>query len=306
MAAKITHGKKGKRTRLPKASIVCATLNNSAQLRDVVKAMLKLDYPSFEVIVVNDGSSDNTKEMLAENFGKNPLVKVISLQRSGVCKARNAGIRAAGGEIVVNMDHDCIPEKDWLKEMVKPFANPKVGVVSGYNYYGGTSTAFRKELLEKVGGYDEDYFYYREDTDLSFKIMDLGFEFVLTEKARFLHDHPTVKVSGFWKTLNYALQRMKYHQNDVLLLKKHPTKKCREFLNVVLGFVVNPLSDFKAATGTWWKNPRINLSSPRGVIFLENKSALHTLAILAAGIAYAFAIKGFRLYGSIRFGKLLV
>lgn len=292
--------------KFPKASIVCATLNNSKQLKEVVKAMLRLDYPIFEIIIVNDGSSDGTEKMLAEEFGKNKNVKIINLSRSGVCKARNSGIMAAKGEIIVNMDHDCIPEKDWLKEMIKPFSNPKVGIVSGYNHYGGTSTAFRKNLLEKVGGYDEDYFYYREDTDLSFKIMDLGYEFVYTGKAKFFHDHPAVKLKGIKKTLEYSLQRMKYHQNDVLLYKKHPTKTCAEFLNIIAGFIVNPLSDFRAATGTWWKNPSINLSSPRGVIFLENKNLFHTILILIAGIAYVFAIKGFRMYASIKFGKLLI
>ena len=292
----------------PNASIVIPTLNNVNTLKKVVKEMLEINYPSdFEIIIVNDGSTDSTKKMLEENFSSNKKISIINFSKNqGVCKARNAGIKAAKGEIIVNMDHDCIPGKDWLKEMVKPFFNPKVGVVSGYNYYGGTSTAFRKRLLDRVGGYDEDYFYYREDTDLSFKVMELGYDFVLTDKARFLHEHPEVKVNGFKRILQYAFQRMKYHQNDVLLYKKHPNKTCAKFLNITAGFIINPLSDFRAATGIWWKNPSINLSSPRGVIFLENKSILHTLAILFAGIAYVFAVKGFRIYGSLRFGKLVI
>ncbi|MFH1257055.1 MAG: glycosyltransferase family A protein [Candidatus Diapherotrites archaeon] len=292
--------------KLPKASIVIAAYNNAKTLERVLDAMLELIYPNdFEVIVANDGSTDGTEKMLAKEFGKQEKIKIINLQHGGVCKARNAGIKAAKFPIVVNMDHDCIPAKNWLKEMVHGFSHEKTGVVSAYDYFGGTSTAFRKELLEKVGGYDEAYRYYREDTDLSFKIMDLGYEFKLV-KADYVHDHEMVKPKGFGGMLAHLLQRLSYHQNDVLLYKKHPTKICEEFLHIKFGFLANPLDDFKAATGLWQKGAKLSLSSPRGIKVIENKTPLHTAAIFLAGIAYVFAVKASRLYGSIRFGKLLL
>ena len=295
-----------KENAFPKASIVIAAFNNAATLERVLNAMLKLDYPNdFEIIVVNDGSTDNTKEMLEERFGKEKKIKTINMQNSGVSKARNAGIKISRYDFVVNMDHDCIPEKDWLRDMMKGFDSEKVGIVSAYDYYGGTSTAFRKELLERVGGYDEQYFYYREDTDLSFKIMDLGYEFKLV-KAKYLHDHKMVKPRGFWQFARHVWQRLNYHQNDVLLYKKHPNKITQEFLHIKYGFLVNPYWDFSVATGLWQKGGKMELSSPRGITFLENKTIFHSIIIIIAGILYVIAVKLFRLYGSIKFGKFLI
>lgn len=296
-----------KKMKLPNASIVVATYNRASTLRKVLKAMLELEYPAkYEIIVVNDGSTDNTKEMLAKEFLGNKKITIVNFERNqGVCRARNEGIKLARYEIVVNMDHDCIPSKTWLKDLVSGFTDEKIGVVSSYGGFGGTSTAFRKKLLEMVNGYDEDYRYYREDTDLTFKIIELGYEFKLV-KADYVHDHVETKPKGFLGMFGYALRRLKYHQNDVLLYKKHPNELTRKFLDIKLGFIVNPAYDFKIATGLWKQDGRISLSSPRGIVFIENKSFLHLLAIVSLGICYVFAVKFARLIASIKFRKLLI
>ncbi len=291
----------------PAVSIVVATYKNPVGLEKTVRGLLALDYPSdFEIIVVNDGSPDNTAQVLNENFSKNKKVKIVNFEKNqGVCRARNAGIKAARFPIVINMDHDCIPEKDWLSKMVLGFDSPKVGVVSAYGGFGGTSTGFRKELLAQVGGYDEEYRYYREDTDLSFKIMDLGYEFRHV-KASYVHDHEEVKPKGTLDFVRQVFKRLHYHQNDVLLWKKHPTKVCADFLHVKGGFWVDPRSDFAVATGIWQKKGRFELSSPRGITFLENRSPLHFVLIVLGGLFYVLAVKLARLWGSFRFKKLLL
>ncbi len=288
------------------ASIVVATYNNRKTLEKALDALLRQESSGrYEVIVVNDGSTDGTKEFLHGYAKGKKILRVFHQKNSGVCRARNRGIENAEYEIVVNMDHDCIAGKNWLQKMVDGFDSSDVGVVSAYDYYGGTSTAFRKELLEKVGGYDEEYRYYREDTDLSFKIMDLGCKFKLVE-ANYFHDHVEAKPRGIAGFARHVLQRLYYHQNDVLLYRKHPTKVCEEFLHIKFGFMVDPLADFSAATGLWKKGGKIELSSPRGITFLENRGPLHALLIVLGGIGYAIAVKTSRLIGSMRFGKLLL
>jgi len=291
----------------PNASVIVATRNRPEALLRTLKGILSVDYPGkFEVIVIDDGSTDCTMELLKNEFGKNKKVSVIHFEKnSGVCKARNAGIKKAKYSFVVNMDHDCVPAKNWLRNLVKPFSNPKVGVSSSYGGYGGTSTAFRKDLLERVGGYDEDYFYYREDTDLAFKIIELGYEFRQV-KADYFHDHSETKPVGLIALMKYVLQRLKYHQNDVLLYKKHPNKLTKEFLDIKFGFLVNPTADFGLATGRWKGNGGLEASSPRGIKFIENKSPVHFLFIALAGLGYLFALKASRLYASVKFGKLLI
>jgi hypothetical protein len=92
----------------------------------------------------------------------------------------------------------------------------------------------------------------------------------------------------------------------VLLFKKHP-KLASEFLNVKFGFLVSPLSDFKVVANLWeGSSKKMELSSPRGIIFINNKTPLHTILIILSGIVYVIAVKLFRLLGSIKFGKLLI
>ena len=293
----------------PQVSIVIPTLNNKNVLRKVLQEMLKLDYPAdYEVIVVNDGSSDGTKEMLESEFSAVGKIKIINLPRSGVCKARNTGIRNSRKDFdfVVNMDHDCIPSKSWLRKMMQGFVSEKVGVVTAFGDYGGTSTAFRREVLEKTGGYDEDYFYFREDTDLTFKIMEQGYEF-RTVKAPYVHDHKEIKPEGIVETAKHVWKRLLYHQNDVLLYKKHPNELTRKFLEIKYGHFISPVVDFKKVTGLWNEEDKIfSISSPRGIHFLENETPLHSIAIIFAGIGYVIVIRLVRIYASLKYGKVLI
>ncbi len=290
----------------PKTSIVVATYNNANVLRKTLNGLIQIVYPNdFEIIVVNDGSTDNTKQVLEKEFSNIFNIKIINFEKnSGVCKARNAGIALAQYEFVVNMDHDCVPSKSWLKDLISGFSSDKIGVVSSYGGFGGTSTAFRKNLLNKVGGYDEDYYYYREDTDLTFKIIELGYEFKLV-KAEYFHDHTESKPLTIVNMLKYVFQRWKYHMNDVLLYKKHP-RLAGDFLNIKFGFLISPLSDISLATNTWEKGRPLALSSPRGIVLIENKTIVHALVIVGVGIGYMFGLKFFRLLGSLKYGKFLI
>jgi glycosyltransferase involved in cell wall biosynthesis len=291
------------------ATIVVATLNGGEPLIKAINGMLNQDFKGkYEIVVVDDGSFDGiTSELLKKHFSNHKKVKLIFLPRSGVCKARNAGIKAAQYDVIINMDHDCIPEKNWLKIMVNGFDSPEVGAVSAYGHFGGTSTGFRRDILQHLKGYDEDYFYYREDTDLSFRIMELGFRYHKVEGANYREDRTLVKPKGIKNILKYALQRLNYHRNDVLLHKKHNTKLCRDFLHVKGKFFVDPIEDFRVATGIWENEQKtFALSSPRGMTFLENQSPLHFVLIVAMGLGYAFAIKWARLAGSIKHRHFLV
>lgn len=301
---------KSEKTKPPQtASIVVATLNGGEPLIKAVNGMLRQDFKGkYEIIVVDDGSYDGkTPFLLKKNFQKNPHVSLIFLPRSGVCKARNAGIAKAQYEVVVNMDHDDNPESDWLRIMLSGFDSPDVGAVSAYGHYGGTSTAFRKDLLTHLGGYDEDFFYYREDTDLSFRIIELGYDYKKVDGAKWHGDRTLVTPNGVKSILKYTLQRLRYHMNDVLLHKKHPTRLCQEFLHVKGRFFVNPVEDFKVATGMWQNAGREpTLSSPRGMVFFQGQSFLAFALIVMIGIGYAFAIKWARLAGSLKNGHWLV
>jgi GT2 family glycosyltransferase len=282
-----------------RASIIVATRNRAGILKHSLEAMEKQDFPEYEIIVVDDASTDNTLEVLKEF-----KVKAISMMENvGPAAARNIGIKNSRYEVQVIMDDDCIPERDWLKKLISGFEE-NVGVVTSFSIYGGTSTAYLKKAMEEAGYFDEDFpFEYREDTDLVFRIMDRGYEVRFVPDAKFTHIHNTPEM--LTEKLKYVLRRLLVHQVDPLLYRKHP-ERTKEFLDIKFGFLRNPVRDFETATGRWENGSEFVLSSPQGVRFIENKTPLHTLMIILGGVAYVVAVKIARLYGSIKYRKFLI
>ena len=286
---------------LKRASIIVATHNRADILEQTLSAMLEQDFPvEYEVIVVDDCSSDNTAEML-EKF---PRVRKILLKENlGPAAARNLGIKAAKHPVSVVMDDDCIPSKRWLMNLVAGFSG-KVGMTTSFSIYGGTSTAFLKKAVEDAGYFDETFpFEFREDTDLVFRVMDLGYGVKFVEDAKFEHLHKTPE--GIVSKIRYAIRRVWIHQVDPLLFKKHP-ERTKDFLKVKFGFLVDPKEDLYKAIGKWQEGRELSLSSPQGVVLISGKTPVHKLAILLLGFVYLLSIKGIRLYGSLKYGKLLI
>src|ERR1035437_2340280 len=114
-----------------KVSVIIPAHNEEAYIGAVIKKVLALDYPDFEVIFVDNASTDKTAE-IARGFG----VKVLTETRKGTGWARECGRLEAKGEIIANLDADCLPDPDWIKKGVKLFSNEKIYAVNGpYDYY---------------------------------------------------------------------------------------------------------------------------------------------------------------------------
>lgn len=289
------------------ASIVVSTRNRKKILLKSLNAMMSQDFKGgYEIIVVDDDSSDETFAELKKISSKNPLLKVFKNKRhSGPATARNLGIKNSRGKIIVVMDDDCIPEKNWLKNLVFGLKSEKIGVCSSFDYWGGTSTAYKKNVLEEIGLFNEDYpTNFREDTDTIFRVLDLGYKVKVLKQPFFKHFHK--QPSTLKEKIVYALKRTWVHRVDPLLYKNHP-ERTKSFLDIKFGFIRNPIKDFENAVGLWWKKSfDLKLGSPQGVTLIENKSFLHTTLIVLLGLVYVVLVKLARLYGSIRYGKLLV
>lgn len=287
----------------PKVSIVVATYNRADILEKSLKSMLEQEYPNdYEVIVVNDGSTDRTEEILRDMSREYRNLRVYHQKNSGPNVAKNRGMRKARYDIIVIMDDDCIPEKRWLKMLVSGFEK-NVGGVSSFTPHGGTSTAFRRDVLKRVGLFDLRFneFNLRDDSDLVFRIEDAGYRFKFLGYKGFLHLHRTPK--KMVKKIIYGLKRIWKHQADVLLFKKHP-ERATKLLDVRFGFLRNPLQDFRIATGLW--QGRLELSSPQGVSLIKRRSFFHEILIIFFGLLYVLLVKLVRLYGSFRFRKFLI
>lgn len=101
-------------------------LNGEETIGACLDSLLELDYPAFEVIVVDDASTDKTYEIIS----RYPVKQVFG-ERIGAYAARNVGIEIAKGEIVAFTDSDCVVDKKWLRNIVTPYASDLVGGVGG-------------------------------------------------------------------------------------------------------------------------------------------------------------------------------
>ena len=187
-----------------KVSVVIPAHNEAACIADTLTAVCVFSYPDFEVIVVDNASSDNTSE-IASKFP----VRVVREDRKGLLFARECGRKAATGEIIANIDADCLPNKNWLTKAVSHFSDDHIVAVSGpYDYFDGTKffrftslllqkTAYvflnnilnwtkkggvliggnnliRASILEKMGGYDTRLTFYGEDTNTAKRVSKYG------------------------------------------------------------------------------------------------------------------------------------
>src|SRR3989344_2404741 len=109
------------------ASIVIPTFNRKEELRKCLSALSNQSYNKIEIIVIDDGSTDNTEEMVKKEF-KN--IKFFKQNNTGPSIARNNGIKKAKGDFILFTDSDCVPDKYWVEELVKGF-NEKINCVGG-------------------------------------------------------------------------------------------------------------------------------------------------------------------------------
>ena len=122
--------------RTPFVSILMPAHNESSVLIPVVEQMTKLNYPEYEIILINDGSSDDTSEVMKALCEKYPCVRVVDLKKNcGKANALYLGLIASKGEILVGVDADSYLDKDALRYMVSHFVNKnngeRVGAVTG-------------------------------------------------------------------------------------------------------------------------------------------------------------------------------
>lgn len=199
---------------MPRASVVIPTWNGANLLRGALRSLRGQTFRDFETIVVDNGSTDGTPRMLADEF---PEVRIVAFaENRGFAPATNAGLRAAAGEVLVCMNNDLEAEPGWLGALVAALdGRPDVGSVAskmmdakrpgiidaagdamslvawnvgrgepdGPRYRVGReilsacagACAYRREVFERVGFFDESFFAWFEDVDLGLRAQIAGF-----------------------------------------------------------------------------------------------------------------------------------
>lgn len=208
---------------LPFISVVIPTYRRLDRLRLTLSAMelQTLPHAEFEVIVSDDGSGDGTYEAVQDYAASSPLrLKVITGPNTGPAGARNRGIALAQGEWVAMTDDDCVPEPDWLSQLVAYISvHAEVGAIGGgvvryrdtvisryvdwtrvmfppigangrVGYLVTANAAVLNEHLSRVNGFDENYKWPGgEDPDLSYRLRDMGVVLGYAPLAMVRHMH---------------------------------------------------------------------------------------------------------------------
>ncbi len=278
---------------LPNVSVVVPFYNSKKTIASLLVSLLNQTYPQdkFEIILVNDGSTDDTVKELGKLLCdvKSPTIKLLhNGQKKGPANARNKGIRESSGDIIALTDSDTIPDVNWLKNLVNGFGTADVGGVRGetitdsyllfpvriapIGMNGGFKTcniAYTKAALFKVGLFDEKFRHpFGEDGDLAHRILDSGYRIINEPAAKVLH---LVKK----RTLKQITHDAMLRQYDVLFFYKHP-KEARAY-------------------GEWFMRPFLNVSrniglSFTGIVLLSYLSLLVTSLALGYIGAFVFEI----------------
>jgi len=177
-----------------KVSIVLTIRNVENYIGNCLKSILDQTVRDFEIVIVDDASTDNTRGRIAE-FDDRRIRYFRNQKRLGLTKNRNRGLKYAKGEFVFFTDGDCIVSKNWISEGLRYLKDPKCVGAEGKicyvsekylptfsdhvceNIFGGRymtgNMAYKKEIIERVGGFDERYSY-NEDRDLALRVKKIG------------------------------------------------------------------------------------------------------------------------------------
>jgi len=198
----------------PAVSVVVNTYNRAASLRLTLDGLSRLDYPCFEVVVVNGPSTDDTEAVLTDYQGR---IKTAQCLERNLSRSRNVGIALAAAPIVAFIDDDAYPDPAWLDHLAAAYGDDEVAGAGGpvYDHTGaefqtryiisnrvggsiltyetnpsawinvpgarsfgrliGTNSSFRRDRLIEIGGFDEEFEYFLDETDVCLRLIDAGY-----------------------------------------------------------------------------------------------------------------------------------
>ncbi|MFZ5807067.1 MAG: glycosyltransferase [Verrucomicrobiota bacterium] len=225
----------------PKVSVVVCSYNGAATLRPCMESLQDLSYPNYEVILVDDGSRDNTQDIM-KDF---PAVKNIIQENKGLSVARNVGAEASTGDIIAYTDSDCMADKDWLYYLVHTLVENNFAAVGGPNisppaanstqaavavspgaprhvllndteaeHIPGCNMAYHRWALEVIGGFDPEFRAAGDDVDVCWRLMQLGHKIGFSPSAVVWH-YRRFTIDAYFK------QQRGYGKAEALLRYKH-------------------------------------------------------------------------------------
>jgi cellulose synthase/poly-beta-1,6-N-acetylglucosamine synthase-like glycosyltransferase len=230
-----------------RVAVTVGVYNEEKRVGGLLDALRAQTRPPDQVVIVDDGSTDATREVACTWARRDSRVRVLAQENRGPAAARNVAWRAADADVCIFTDGDCVPAADWIERLLQPFADPHVGAAGGaystintrsrlarfigceiaWRYrnvdgaiqvHGTYNLAVRRHVLEEVGGLDERYPKASgEDWDMTYKISR-------THTIAYVHDavvghyHP----ERFWPYMRNQARRA---YDRIKVYRDHPDRR---------------------------------------------------------------------------------
>jgi cellulose synthase/poly-beta-1,6-N-acetylglucosamine synthase-like glycosyltransferase len=211
-----------------------------------------IDRSQYEIIVVDDGSTDGTADVAEQALRNFPAVQVIRAEHGGPAHARNLGARSAQGDLLLFTDADCEPAQDWIEHFARAFVEPSISGAKGtyatrqrsfiarfvqqeyqerydhtrrqaaIDFIDTYSAAYRRSAFTDNDGFDVSFSTASvEDQEFSFRLVEHGYHLVFVPEAKVYHRHNTTLTRYFRRKYNIGYWKM-------YLLERHPGKAVRD------------------------------------------------------------------------------
>jgi peptidoglycan-N-acetylglucosamine deacetylase len=250
---------------VPFVSILVPAYNEELVVENTIRSLLASDYSSYEIIVIDDGSQDNTSGIVSDKFGNDERVKLFTVANAGKAAALNTGLPHARGEIIIALDADTLFAPQTVGALAHRFYDKQLGAVAGNAKVGnrvnlttrwqaleyitsqnmdrrafasldcitvvpGAVGAWRKDLVDEAGGFLSDTL--AEDQDLTLRIRRLGYTIGYEETAMAWTEAPD-------NLRSLAKQRFRWAYGTLQCMWKHRNALFRPRFGT-LGFIAMP------------------------------------------------------------------
>lgn len=229
-----------------KVSIIMPCFNNGDNLGVAIESVLAQTFTDWEIIFINDGSTDNSLSIAQEYAKNDERIKIIDQSNSGVISARNKGIAMAKGEFILPLDSDDKISPDCVEKLYKimqdnktqkfaiavpkfkyfgyeefstRMAKPTLVNIYNIRFWNVVTSMFRKKDFETIGGFDETFKNGAEDTDLWLSFMDHGGRMFVSDDILFYYRNYNPETAK-----NRNLDAHRLHRKKIMadLERKHP------------------------------------------------------------------------------------
>ena len=303
----------------PMVSIVVASFNGARTLKACLDSLFRLHYPNYEVILLDDGSTDETPQIAALY----PGLIYLRQENLGLSSARNAGIEKARGEIVAFTDSDCRADEDWLYYLAGDLQSGNFAGIGGPNFLPpedswiagavmvspggpahvmltdrlaehipGCNMAFYKSALDEVGRFDPIFRKAGDDVDLCWRLQQAGYQIGFSPSGFVWHYRRSTLRA-------YLTQQKGYGAAEALLVHKHP-----EYFNLLGGSIWRGRIYTAARFGVTIRPPMIYhgmfgsslfqslyISAPAGAVMFFTSLEYHvlvTIPLLILSVVFHF------------------